>query len=162
MAVLVARRQARSLSEPLEALSRTSRAIADGDLTARAAGSRVAEIDQVTRTHNEMVQRLSELLRHERHFTANASHQLRTPLTGLRLGLETAISDPGADPRTALRTRWSGPSTSRTRSTRYSGWPGNGPRPPPAPPAARSGRCWSRPRHAGTARSPRTAAASTS
>ncbi|WP_247748673.1 ATP-binding protein [Streptomyces sp. 4R-3d] len=33
------------------------------------------------------------------------------------------------------RTRWSGPSTSRTRSTRYSGWPGNGPRPPPAPPA---------------------------
>ncbi|MFE4646547.1 sensor histidine kinase, partial [Streptomyces sp. NPDC056730] len=102
VAVLVARRRARSLSEPLEALSRTSQAIADGDLTARAAGSRVAEIDQVARTHNEMVRRLSELLRRERHFTANASHQLRTPLTGLRLGLETALHDSGADPRAAL------------------------------------------------------------
>lgn len=39
----------------------------------------VAEIDQVARTHNEMLYSLSELLRHERDFTANASHQLRTP-----------------------------------------------------------------------------------
>lgn len=102
VAVLVARKQARSLSAPLEALSRTSRAIADGDLTARAAGSRIAEIDQVSRTHNEMVERLAQLLQHERHFTANASHQLRTSLTGLQLGLETALNSSAQDPRAAL------------------------------------------------------------
>lgn len=102
VAVLVARKQARALSAPLEDLSRTSRAIAEGDLTARAAGSRITEIDQVSRTHNEMVERLAQLLEHERHFTANASHQLRTSLTGLQLGLETALNSPATNPRAAL------------------------------------------------------------
>ncbi|MFB8353010.1 sensor histidine kinase [Streptomyces niveus] len=102
-AVLVARRQARALSSPLESLSRASQTVADGDLTARAALCGIPEIDSVARTHNTMVRRLASLLQRERHFTANASHQLRTPLTGLQLGLETALETPGADPRAALR-----------------------------------------------------------
>ncbi|MFB7454536.1 histidine kinase dimerization/phospho-acceptor domain-containing protein [Streptomyces sp. NPDC056194] len=101
-AVWVARRRARLLSTPLEALARTSLAIADGDLTARAAGSSIKEIDEVARAHNSMVERLARLLERERRFTANASHQLRTPLTGLQLGLESAMADPDADLRTAL------------------------------------------------------------
>ncbi|MFF1419912.1 sensor histidine kinase [Streptomyces sp. NPDC058280] len=101
VAVFVARRQAFTLTAPLESLSHTSRAIAEGDLTARAATCGITEIDQVARSHNTMVQRLSHLLQHERHFTANASHQLRTPLTGLQLGLETALATPGTDLRTA-------------------------------------------------------------
>ncbi|MER7792863.1 HAMP domain-containing sensor histidine kinase [Streptomyces sp. NPDC097640] len=92
--VLVARRQARTLSAPLEALSATAVAVADGDLTARADRSAIAEIDQVARTQNTMVERLTTLLEHERHFSANASHQLRTPLAGLQLGLEEAAADP--------------------------------------------------------------------
>ncbi|MFD4118215.1 sensor histidine kinase [Streptomyces niveus] len=102
-AVLVARRQARALSSPLESLSRASQTVADGDLTARAALCGIPEIDSVARTHNTMVRRLASLLQRERHFTANASHQLRTPLTGLQLGLETALETPGADPHAALR-----------------------------------------------------------
>ncbi|MEU1692035.1 HAMP domain-containing sensor histidine kinase [Streptomyces hirsutus] len=91
VAVLVARRQARALAAPLEDLSRHCRAVTAGDLTARAAVGGIAEIDQVARTHNEMLHSLSELLRHERDFTSNASHQLRTPLTGLQLTLEAGL-----------------------------------------------------------------------
>ncbi len=101
-AVIVARRQARALAAPLESLSRTARAVADGDLAARAGPSGIDEIDQVARAHNTMVRRLAHLLQRERHFTANASHQLRTPLTGLQLGLEAAATTPGADLRAAV------------------------------------------------------------
>ena len=102
VAILVARRQARALTAPLEALSRTSRTVAEGDLSARAATSGIAEINQVARTHNAMVESLARLLQHERNFTANASHQLRTPLTGLQLGLETALTTAGTDLRAAV------------------------------------------------------------
>ncbi|MEU0966051.1 HAMP domain-containing sensor histidine kinase [Streptomyces sp. NPDC005917] len=91
VAVLVARRQARALAAPLEDLSRHCRAVTEGHLNARAAPSSIAEIDQVARTHNEMLYSLSELLRRESDFTANASHQLRTPLAGLQLTLESGL-----------------------------------------------------------------------
>jgi signal transduction histidine kinase len=99
-AVLIARRQARVLAAPLEDLSRHSRAVTAGDLSARATPSSIAEIDQVARTHNEMLHSLTELLRHERDFTNNASHQLRTPLTGLQLTLEAGLAQ---DDDTLLR-----------------------------------------------------------
>ncbi|WP_040422637.1 sensor histidine kinase [Actinopolymorpha alba] len=100
--VLVARRQARTLTAPLEELSAKARAVASGDLTARADPSAIAEIDQVGRTQNTMVEHLTQLLEHERHFSANASHQLRTPLAGLQLGLEAAAGDPDANLRAAV------------------------------------------------------------
>ncbi|MFE9809683.1 sensor histidine kinase [Streptomyces sp. NPDC005227] len=101
-AIFVARRQARALTAPLKSLSRISQAIADGDLSARAATCGISEIDQVADTHNAMVQRLAQLLHHEKNFTANASHQLRTPLTGLQLGLEQALTTPNTNLRTAI------------------------------------------------------------
>ena len=52
---------------------------------------------QVAREFNEMADRLEAVLESQRAFVADASHQLRTPLTGLRLRLEAAgvkTSDP--------------------------------------------------------------------
>lgn len=104
VAILVARRQARPLSEPLEALSTVSRRIAEGDFAARAEPSAIPEIHQVAQTHNAMVSRLTEMIDKERHFSADASHQLRTPLTGLELGLEAALANQPADLRPVLLT----------------------------------------------------------
>jgi signal transduction histidine kinase len=103
VAVLVARRQARHLSAPLEALAKTSERIAAGDLTVRAEPSTIPEIGRVADTHNAMVDKLGDMLQRERHFTANASHQLRTPLTGLQLGLEAAQEQAARDPEFDLR-----------------------------------------------------------
>ncbi|MFF1819688.1 sensor histidine kinase [Kribbella sp. NPDC058245] len=96
---VVAAWQARRLSAPLESLAEVSSAIAAGDLFPRAGLSGVTEIDLVARAQNAMLDRLTDVLDHERHFSSDAAHQLRTPLAGLRLVLETAQS---ADAREAI------------------------------------------------------------
>ena len=78
------------IARPMRRLDRAARTVADGDLSARAAVEGSAEQRSLAGTFNDMTARLERLVRSQRDFVADASHQLRTPLTGLRLRVEAA------------------------------------------------------------------------
>ena len=93
-ATAVGLRFARTLTRPLLALEHAAAAVGEGDLTARApARSGPPEVRAVALQFNDTVARLDALLDSQQEFVADASHQLRTPLTALRLRLENLERD---------------------------------------------------------------------
>jgi len=86
------------LARPLGSLAAAARRVEAGDLEARAEPGGAREQREVAEAFNDMTDRLARVLEAQRQFVANASHQLRTPLTGLRLRIEAAAlkaNDPG-------------------------------------------------------------------
>ena len=94
-ATVLAAMAARRLARPLQELEKVAEDLGSGDLTSRAAPSGVGEIDRTGQALNRTAQRLEDMLARERSFSSRASHQLRTPLTSLRLGLESALENDG-------------------------------------------------------------------
>jgi signal transduction histidine kinase len=84
LGVLLARRLAR----PLDNLASVSNRLGDGDFTVRAARTGLLEVDAVASALDSCAVRIGAMVLSERQFSANASHQLRTPLTALRMRLE--------------------------------------------------------------------------
>jgi signal transduction histidine kinase len=94
VATLVGLGFARTLTGPLSALERAAVAVGAGDLATRApADNGPPEIRALATEFNETVARLDTLLRSQQEFVADASHQLRTPLTALQLRLENLDRD---------------------------------------------------------------------
>ncbi|HWB56365.1 MAG TPA: histidine kinase dimerization/phospho-acceptor domain-containing protein, partial [Gaiellaceae bacterium] len=77
-----------SIARPLEKLGAAAARLGQGDLDSRVEPEGPREMDAVGRSFNRMADALSANLSAQRDFVANASHQLRTPLTGIKLRLE--------------------------------------------------------------------------
>ncbi len=84
---------------PVARLEEGARRLAAGDLRGRTEVDRgPPELRQLSRTFDEMAARLDHLVRSQSAFVADASHQLRTPLTVLRLRVESIEAALGETP----------------------------------------------------------------
>jgi signal transduction histidine kinase len=104
---------ARRLSRPLERLTEAARRLGSGDLGARAPAApppvrwwrrRHAPADEIaalTRAFNEMAERVEGLVRGQKELLANVSHELRSPLTRLRVALALLPRDGATEARLA-------------------------------------------------------------
>jgi signal transduction histidine kinase len=93
VSLLVANQLARTVIQPLSAVAEASYRLAHGSLGARAAVEGPPEVRQVGAGLNQLAGRITELLAQERETVADLSHRLRTPLTALRIDVES-LSDP--------------------------------------------------------------------
>ena len=103
LGLLVGSVMAGGIARPVRRLDAAARRVAGGDLSARATVEGSSEQRSLARTFNEMTERLERLVASQREFVADASHQLRTPLTGLRLRIEAARAGDQEELDAALR-----------------------------------------------------------
>jgi signal transduction histidine kinase len=96
LAALVGLLLARSLTAPLVRLQDTAKRFGRGELDARVPSGGPTEIAALADEFNAMAERVHQLVETQRRFVADASHQLRTPLTALRLRLENLAASAGS------------------------------------------------------------------
>ncbi|MBU2667972.1 HAMP domain-containing histidine kinase [Actinoplanes bogorensis] len=93
IAVLLARRSARRIAEPFERLTVAARGLGDDRYDVELPRSGIAEADAAGDALRDSAREVDLLLRQERDFVRHASHQLRTPLSGVLLALDRPAPD---------------------------------------------------------------------
>ncbi|NDB27709.1 MAG: sensor histidine kinase [Actinobacteria bacterium] len=78
------------ISRPITVLRKATDKIAAGDLSTEVSEQGPIETKQLARSFNSMATRVRNMLERQRSFSGDAAHQMRTPLTALRLRLEQA------------------------------------------------------------------------
>ena len=114
MALLVAgvatRPLARRLSRPIEQLTDAAKRFGHGDLAARVPEMRRRrhrgdELTELADAFNDMAERVARTVRDQKELLANVSHELRSPLTRIRMALELLPRDSATQPRLAALER---------------------------------------------------------
>lgn len=82
---------AHGLTSPLRDMERASARMAKGDYRVRVRDDSADEVGRLAVAFNAMAAELAEVDRQRRDLVANASHELRTPITGLQATLENLI-----------------------------------------------------------------------
>jgi signal transduction histidine kinase len=98
LGVLLAVRLARWVARPLDELGQTAARLGDGELAVRApTGGGPQEVRRLAAIFNQMAERTQTLVRGHQTWVADVSHQLRTPLTALRLRLDVLGYEAGEE-----------------------------------------------------------------
>jgi signal transduction histidine kinase len=82
----------RSIAKPLQEMSEVARQMARGDFSRKVRVTSCDEVGELAQAFNQMADELAMLESMRREFVANASHELRSPLTSIR-GFVGAILD---------------------------------------------------------------------
>ncbi len=87
-----------TMLKPIRQLTQGISKIASGDFTQRVKVSGNSEMAQLAKTFNEMSERLENLDHTRNEFVANASHELKTPMSTIKILVETLQHQKKIDP----------------------------------------------------------------
>ena len=100
---LVAYPMTRRLTRRLENLKQAVEALGAGDFKTRVETRGCDEVSSLAKSFNLAAERIESLLRAHKQLLANASHELRSPLTRIRLALEMQSKTPSPSLQDELR-----------------------------------------------------------